>query len=312
MDWEDARLFLTVAREGRLLGAAKRLGINQSTLSRRLTHLERDLQTTLVVRGPQGCALTAEGQALAQRLERAEDALLEGEALFRDRSTRVSGTVRIGTPDGFGVHFLAPRLNRLATRHPDLALELVPVPRSFSLSQREADVAIIVGRPERGRAVVSRLTDYSLGLYAAQDYLAEMGAPKAPEDLAAHRLVGYVEDLLYARTLDYAAEFFGALPPRIAISSALGQFEAVRAGAGVGVLHDYIARKEAGLVRLMPEISVRRSYWLAYHESQRAIHRVQAVVSFIKAAVAREPGWVIDGSGGPGAQASAARPSQTR
>ena len=75
--------------------------------------------------------------------------------------------MRIGTPDGFGVHFLAPRLNRLATRHPDLALELVPVPRSFSLSQREADVAIIVGRPERGRAVVSRLTDYSLGLYAA-------------------------------------------------------------------------------------------------------------------------------------------------
>ena len=141
MDWEDARLFLTVAREGRLLGAAKRLGLNQSTLSRRLTHLERDLQTTLVVRGPQGCALTAEGQALAQRLERAEDALLEGEALFRDRSTRVSGTVRIGTPDGFGVHFLAPRLNRLATRHPDLALELVPVFAKNEL-HREALAAI--------------------------------------------------------------------------------------------------------------------------------------------------------------------------
>ncbi|WP_108260529.1 LysR family transcriptional regulator [Mangrovicoccus ximenensis] len=87
MDWDDARMFLAVAREGQLLGAAKRLGVNQATLSRRLTHLERDLQATLMLRGPQGCALTGEGQALMARLERAEAAMQEGEALFRIPAT---------------------------------------------------------------------------------------------------------------------------------------------------------------------------------------------------------------------------------
>lgn len=298
MNWEDARIFLSIAREGQLLAAGRRLGINQATLSRRLTHLETELQTTLVVRGPQGCALTSEGAALVAHLERAETAMVEGEALFTGGAARISGTVRIGAPDGFGVHFLSSRLRLLAARHPDLSIELVPVPRSFSLSQREADVAVLVGRPERGRAVISKLTEYSLGLFAAADYLAEMGRPETPEDLGRHRLVGYVEDLLYARSLDYAADFFGAFRPGIAISSALGQMQAVRSGAGIGVLHDYIAHAEPGLVRLMPDQSVLRSYWLAYHESLREIRRVQAVVNFIKSEVARSTGWIAERVGG--------------
>ncbi len=293
MNWDDARIFLAIAREGQMLAAGRRIGVNQATMSRRLTQLETELQTTLVVRGPQGCVLTSEGAALVLHLERAETAMTEGEALFNGGTAQISGTVRIGAPDGFGVHFLSPRLRLLAARHPDLNVELVPVPRSFSLSQREADVAILVGRPERGRAVTARLTDYSLGLFAARDYIAEMGRPEVPEDLSRHRLVGYVEDLLYARLLDYSAEFFGSYRPSIAISSALGQMQAVRAGAGIGVLHDYIAGPEPDLVRLMPERSIRRSYWLAYHESQREIRRVQAVVNFIRAEVARATGWIV-------------------
>ncbi|MFV0359985.1 LysR family transcriptional regulator [Tropicimonas sp.] len=292
MDWDDARMFLTVAREGQLLAAASRLGVNQSTLSRRLTRLEQALQTTLMVRGPQGCALTAEGQALVARLDRAESALLEGEALFTGAAAQVSGTVRVGAPDGFGVHFLTPRLRTLAERHPDLTLELVPVARSFSLSQREADVAVMVGRPDRGRAVVSRLTDYSLSIYASRSYVASHGRPETEADLAHHRLIGYVDDLLFTRTLDYVAEFFGGLRPDIAIASALGQERAVRAGVGIGVLHDFIAQDDPDLVRIMPLRSVRRAYWLAYHESLREIRRVQAVVGFIRAEVAAVPGWI--------------------
>ncbi|WP_172327600.1 LysR family transcriptional regulator [Mangrovicoccus sp. HB161399] len=291
MDWEDARMFLTVAREGQLLGAAKRLGVNQATLSRRLTHLERNLQATLVVRGPQGCALTEEGQSLMARIERAETAMQEGEALFRGRAAKLSGTVRIGAPDGFGVQFLAPRLGILARRHPELRVELVPVPRAFSLSQREADVAILVGRPERGRAVAAKLTDYSLGLYASHRYLAAAGTPAAAADLKDHRLVGNVEDLVSAPGLDYVTEFFGETRPTIAISTAFGQLEAVRGGAGIGVLHDFIVGDDPGLARVLPEMTVTRSYWLAYHESLRAIHRVQAVVEFIRSQVAAAGDW---------------------
>ncbi|WP_108261758.1 LysR substrate-binding domain-containing protein [Mangrovicoccus ximenensis] len=176
--------------------------------------------------------------------------------------------------------------------HPGLRVELVPVPRAFSLSQREADVAILVGRPERGRAVATKLTDYSLGLYASHRYLAAAGTPGSAADLKGHRLVGNVEDLVAAPGLDYVTEFFGETRPAIAISTAFGQLEAVRGGAGIGVLHDFIVGDDPALVRVLPAMSVTRSYWLAYHESQRALRRVQAVVEFVRAQTAEAGGWL--------------------
>lgn len=292
MNWDDARLFLTVAREGRMLAAGKRLGVNQATLSRRLTAMERGLQTTLMTRGPWGCLLTAEGQALMAHLERAEAAMQEGEALFTGAEAQLSGTVRIGAPDGFGVQFLAPRLEKLAAKHPDLRVELAPAPRNFSLSQREADIAVLVGRPESGRTVSGKLTDYSLSLYAARRYLERMGAPADEAELARHRLIGYVEDLLFTPSLDYGAEFFGALRPNLAVSSALGQMQAVRSGGGIGVLHDYLADGDDELQRVLPERSITRAYWIAWHESQRGNRRIRAVTDFIREEVSAASGWL--------------------
>lgn len=287
MDWDDGRIFLVVAREGQMLSAARKLGVNQTTLSRKISNLEADLQATLLVRGPGGCVLTEAGHALMAKLERAETAMLEGEALFQAGVERLSGSVRVGAPDGFGVSFLAPRLTGLLNEHPDLKVELVPVPRSFSLSQREADIAIMVGRPKTGRLVTKKLTDYSLGLFAAAPYLEEYGQPGCLEDLKNHRLVGYVEDLLYSKSLDYVSEIFQGAEPQLGISSAVGQFEAVRGGAGIGVLHDYLAMDDPALTPVLPDTSIKRSYWVAYHESQREIRRVQAVVDYIDATVRR-------------------------
>ncbi len=167
MNWEDAHLFLAVARAGQMLGAAKSLGINQATLSRRLTTLETALNTKLMFRSTTGCRLTEQGRVLFEALEKAEGPILTAAAAVSETSVTMTGTVRIGAPDGFGLSFLAPRLGALASRHPGLKLELVPVSRAFSLSQREADVAILVGRPQKGQLVGKKLTDYTLGLYAA-------------------------------------------------------------------------------------------------------------------------------------------------
>jgi hypothetical protein len=117
--------------------------------------------------------------------------MLRAQASLGHLDSSIAGTVRIGAPDGFGVSFLAPRLGRLIQRHPELRIQLVPVPRSFSLSQREADIAITLERPEQGRLVSSKLTDYTLGLYASQDYLQANGAPDdidGSEGASAHRL----------------------------------------------------------------------------------------------------------------------------
>jgi DNA-binding transcriptional LysR family regulator len=250
--------------------------------------LEANLGTQLLIRRAHGCALTEEGAAFAKRLERVESEMLQAQSDLQRTDSGISGTVRIGAPDGFGVAYLAPRLGRLAERHPDLTLQLVPVPRSFSLSEREADIAVMVGRPESGRLRVRKLTDYSLGLYAAPAYLEREGTPETLTDMAEHhRLVGYVEDLIYAPGLNYNREFLRNWRSRFEISSAIGQMEAVRGGCGIGVLHDYLARGNSGLVPILSEARILRSYWIAFHETLRDMERVRAVAEFLTE-IARE------------------------
>ncbi len=288
MNWEDGKLLLAVSRQGQMLGAAKRLGLNQATLSRRIAALEAELGTQLVIRHAHGCTLTADGTALVARLERVESEMLLARADLQQTGTQVSGVVRIGAPDGFGVKFLAPRLALLAEQQKGLTLQLVPVPRSFSLSEREADIAVMVGRPETGRLVARKLTDYTLGLYAAPDYLARFGTPETLDDLATgHRLVGHVDDLIYAPGLNYSREFLRHWQSAIEISSAIGQTEAVRGGAGIGVLHDYLALGDPGLVRVLPQTFIARAYWVAMHESLRNVERVRVVARFL-AEIVRE------------------------
>lgn len=282
MNWDDVRLFLGVARSGQILSASRRLGINHATLGRRITALESDMQTQLLIRRTTGCELTPEGHALYAAAERMETEMLAMQATTGSGDTAIAGTVRIGAPDGFGVAVLAPRLGELMQRHPQLKLQLVPVPRSFSLSQREADIAITIERPEQGRLISAKLTDYTLGLYAARDYLKDKGRPHVVEDLRDHARIGYVEDLIFSPSLNFTGEVMRNWDAGFEISSAIGQVQAVRAGAGIAILHDYIARQDRDLERLLPDISIRRSYWTTYHESMRDLPRIRAVIAFLQ------------------------------
>ncbi|AAK86025.1 MULTISPECIES: LysR family transcriptional regulator [Agrobacterium] len=288
MNWDDVRIFLAVARSGQILAASKRLGLNHATLSRRLTLLEQALKTQLFIRRTNGCEMTEEGQRFLGAAERMETEMLNAQANLGRVDTAVAGTVRIGAPDGLGVSFLAPRLGRLTARYPDLKIQLVPVPRSFSLSQREADIAITIERPEQGRLMFSKLTDYSLGLYASADYLADHGTPDDVEALKRHRRIGYVEDLIFSPSLNYTGEIMRDWDAAFEISSATGQTEAVRSGAGIGILHNYIAGQYPELMRIMPHLGISRSYWTAYHESARQLVRVRTVVDFLQELVAEE------------------------
>jgi DNA-binding transcriptional LysR family regulator len=282
MNWDDVRIFLAVARTGQILAASKRLGLNHATLSRRLTSLEEALKTRLFIRRTNGCELTAEGAVFLVSAERMETEMLAAQANLGHTDTAIAGTVRVGAPDGFGVSFLAPRMGRLIERHPELKIQLVPVPRSFSLSQREADIAITLERPEQGRLVSSKLTDYTLGLYASRDYLAQHGKPEDVDALKAHPRIGYVEDLIFTASLNFSGEVMRSWDAGFEISTAIGQTEAVRSGAGIGILHDYIARQYQELVRILPEVSIRRAYWTTYHESARDLVRVRSVIDFLQ------------------------------
>lgn len=287
MNWDDLRYFLAVAREGQMLSAARRLGVSQALLSRHIAALEAAVGARLLDRTTRGCSLTPDGQALLATAERVEAETLSGLAMLRG-GEEIAGTIRIGAPDGFGSAFLAPRLGRFRDAYPDLRIQLVPMPRSFSLSEREADVAIMVGRPQKGRLRMRKLADYSLGLYASRAYLERRGRPESASDLKRHSLVGYVEDLIYTPELNYTGEFLRDWRSDIEVSTAIGQFEAVRAGAGVGILHDFMAAPEVGLQRLLPELSAQRSYWIAWHENLRVARRVTAVIETLDLIVRQE------------------------
>jgi len=285
MNWDDVRIFLAVARAGQILGAARRLGLNHATVSRRVAALEESLNARLFRRLTTGSELTPAGEHLLGLAERMEEDMIAARADLAGEGDEISGTVRIGAPDGFGVAFLAPRLGELTEKYPTLSVQLVPVPRSFSLSRREADIAITVERPTEGRLVAAKLVDYTLGLYASKDYVAANGMPASLEELKGHRLVGYVGDLVISPTLDYATEIMPSWKAGFQVSSALGQTMAVRSGAGIGILHSFIARDFRDLVHVPIGPTIKRAYWLVYHESMRPLRRVQAVSAFIAGVV---------------------------
>ena len=287
MNWDDVRIFLAIARNGQILGAAKSLGLNHATVARRLTALEEALGTRLLARKTNGSELSAEGERFLVHAEAMESAMLAARQ-SSGADSAIEGTVRVGAPDGFGVAFLAPRLGELTARHPGLRIELVPVPRAFSLSRREADIAVTLERPREGRLVARKLTDYRLGLYATHRYLDRHGTPENLSDLAAHHLVGYVEDLLFSASLDYTGDFLPNWRSSLAVSSAMGQTEAVRAGAGIGILHGFMASADPSLVPVLPAHSLTRAYWTVVHEDLRTLRRVALVAEFLAEIVARD------------------------
>ncbi|MDA9476904.1 LysR family transcriptional regulator [Bradyrhizobium sp. CCBAU 65884] len=285
MDWESVRIFLEVARAGQFLKAAKHLRLNHATVARQVTALERSLKVKLLERHTSGCVLTAAGDALVVAAERAESELLKVGASIGGAAEAITGTVRVGAPDGLGNYFLADQLGALAARHPGLIIQLVPLPRTFSLSRREADIAITLDRPKQGRLILSKLTDYTLSVYAAKSYLAREGQIEKQSDLTGRLFVTHVEDFAYSRALDYASALGRLMSRRYECGSVVAQMEAVRSGHGVGILHDYAARCYPELQRLLPDVRFVRSYWLTSHPDTHDVRRVREVHRFIVASV---------------------------
>ncbi len=214
-----------------------------------------------------------------------ETTVLQAQSELTDRDVEMSGTVRVGAPDGLAAYYLASRFAAFTERHRAITIQIVPVPQVGPLSRREVDIAIVLEKPEAGRFVARKLTDYAIGLFASADYLARHPAPRWRDDLAGHTIVGYVEDYNYSPALDYVAELCGSVPIRFQCASAVGQLEAVRAGVGVGAIHDFIARRHPELIHVLPESGATRSYWLVEHEDTRGIGRIRAVHDFIVEAI---------------------------
>lgn len=281
-DWDDLRFFLAVARSGRLTTAARRLNADHATVSRRITSLETSLKAKLFERRPQGYGLTAHGEQLLAKAESMETEALAIQSEIGGADMALTGTVRIGAPDGFGTSFLAPRLAKFVSAYPGLEIQLVAMPRLLSLSKREADVAITLAPPKEGKIVARKLADYRLGLFASRAYLEASPLVTCTDDLFAHQIVGYIDDLIFTPELDYLDEVARGLRPRLQSSNLVAQMRATVAGAGICVLPDFMAAQEPALVRVLPDqVSLERAFWLVVHADLKDVARVRAVVEFI-------------------------------
>lgn len=292
-DWDDIQAFLAIARAGRLTVAAQQMGVDHSTLSRRVAALEKALGVRLFDRSALGFALTPEGERVLSDAESMESLAMRMRHRLEDASIGLTGSVRIGTPEGFGTYFLAPRIAQITAMHPQLEIELIANPRMFSLSKREADLAVSMTRPAQGRVYAHKLTDYSLGVYASRDYLERHGEIASRRDLLKHPWVGYVEDQMWSAELDYLPQVSTSLMPTVRISNIISQAAAVSGGVGLGVLPCFIARTDPNLMRLLPdEIAMARSYWLVTLAETRDVARVKWLADFIRDECAGT--WFLD------------------
>ena len=273
MDWDDLRIFLAVARNDSLSGAGRVLRIDPATVGRRVARLEQAVAAALFAKTPQGYALTDHGLRLLDHAERAE-AAVEGAANALTGAEGVSGQIRIGAPDGCANYLLPQVIAQICNANPGLEVQIVALPRVFNLSKREADMAIAVSRPVAGRLTVQKLTDYHLHLAASNDYIASHAPIMTPSDLAAHRIVGYIPDMIFDKELDYLTEI-GASAPTLASNSVSVQLNFLRHGAGVGVVHDFALPAAPELRRIIPEqIQLTRAFWLIRHQGDGRAERL--------------------------------------
>jgi DNA-binding transcriptional LysR family regulator len=281
-DWDNLRVFLAVARSGQFLAASRRLKLDHATVARHIAALEADAKVVLFQRRTTGAVLTQAGENLLSYAEAIEANVVDATA---ELSKKVTGTVRIAAPEGFVSYFLVPRLAAFMRLYPDAILQMVPLARSFSLARQEADIAIMIDRPEQGRLTVKKLTDYRVNLYASRSHLQESGPISSEKDLADRTLVTFVDDLVYSASLDYAQPLLNAVRNRFECVSVVAQIAALRAGVGPGVIHGYAAQQFPDLVRILPSFSAERGYWIVTHKAQRSLLRVAATYAFIESEV---------------------------
>ncbi|HEX4550890.1 LysR family transcriptional regulator [Pseudomonas sp.] len=282
MNWDDARVFLAVCRESTLRGAARVLGVDQATVGRRVTALEKSLNATLFLRTSDGYALTALGEAALQAVEKMEHSALELERRIQGLDDRLTGTVRVSTTDSLAIDFLIPAIARLHEQHPDVRVQLDASTQMLSLAKREADIAVRNARPDNPDLIARRLARWPVGLFASQAYIDARGVPEQGSAFEGHDLVVYQPYLQGNREVTLVGEPISRGRIVASLGSSLLLRRSITAGLGVGEMTVPMGERD-GLVRLWPERSRPQTYevWLVTHADLRHTARVRAVIEQI-------------------------------
>ncbi|MET1043831.1 MAG: LysR family transcriptional regulator [Microbacteriaceae bacterium] len=290
---ESLMTFLAVARLGRYTAAGESLGVNHSTVSRRIRGLEAVMGGRVLTRTPAGWEVTELGQralASAEEVERA----LAGLSRHADGG-EISGMVRIAAPDAFSTYVATPAFAALQREHPGLVVEVISATQRVRQNRSGVDLEIVIGKPFVHKAVAAHVLDYSLGLYASPEYLDRAGHPRTIDDLAEHRLNYYIESALRVDDLDRATDSLPPMRRGIFSTSVFAQVAATVAGAGIGLLPTFLADGRDDLLRVLPDLyNHELSYWAVVREEALRSPVVTAAFAALREAGAHAASVVRD------------------
>jgi DNA-binding transcriptional LysR family regulator len=282
-DWSDLRHFLAVARHGSTIRAAKALGMNQSTVQRRVALLERQLGRSLFERRVDGYRLTRLGEELRPIAERVETAIADFGRHAASSDTELVGSIRLTCPETVGYRMIkSALLDRFHARYPGLRVEIVMVDAILDLAKGEADIAFRTSDPQDQTLVARKVAEVPWAVFASRSYVDRRGTPKALEDLANHDVVqfdGPIADHPAARWMKAHASH-ARVTARCTSTPAL--VLAVKSGAGISPLPVIAVEGEPDVVRLFDRIrELRLPFYLVFHRDMRRNPRVRAFCDFV-------------------------------
>lgn len=280
LNWDDARIFLAIAREGTLSSASKALKLGIATTSRRLERLEDALGIRLFTRDQLGFKLTDEGSALISHAEALEQAGYAFGTATRGNNESVMGHVRLATAQGLADYLIIPALPALMESHPNLTIEIVTSVSTVNLHRRDADMALRMVRPERGNVSIRRLGELGFGLYASKHYLQRKTSYDPSSTFEHDDFIGWSETQQHLPAAQWLERTLRGKPCRLTTTSMSAQISAVEAGIGMSVLPHFIAQQK-DLVCVESDIGCNQPIWLAIHSDLAQSRRIRVVAEFL-------------------------------
>ena len=288
MNWEDIRTFLAIARQRSLSGAARELGLSQSTMSRRLVALEERSGARLLLKTPHGYTLTPLGETVLANAERMDEDAVALERVVQGRDVALSGLVRLTTVETIANRLLPIAIAALREEYPGITVELLSDTRSLSLVEREADLAIRMVRFEHNELISRRMGTMVCALYASPDYRA---AHPQPLDEPGHDLITVMDDMAHQSEARWLLEKVPAGKSVYRTNSRDAQAAAAAQGIGIACLPQYLAEDMPGLERIREAgLGPAREIWLGVHRDLREMPRIRAVIDALDAAFKAERG----------------------
>ena len=282
-DWSLIRSFLAALDQGSLLGAARQLKTSQPTLGRHIAELESQLGVVLFERTGRGLVPTATALQLADAAREMEAGALQLTRTLTGAQSQATGTVRITASVPVAVQLLPPILARMRLVLPDIQVELVSSNQVSNLLRREADIAVRMVRPEQGSLVAKKIGGVRIGAYAHRNYLARRSPLRELADLLQHDLIGNDADLSVLRGFQAMGYAVGPEAFALRTDDFIVQWQAVRAGLGIGFFADYMARTDPDVAPVLPGVLKipELPMWLAVHREIRTNRRIRAVYDFL-------------------------------